>query len=306
MKVASAVSVVMLAASLAVGSSCTSDKTGPAPTLMEAGEAEYSGIYDSPVRLIEGFYEGEPFAEGSESRPTVRLFPDIIAKGDIDGDGGDEAVVLLLEDSGGSGSFLYVAVLARRGVEIENRGTRLVGDRVQVRDMEIEGGELFMEVVQHGPEDAMCCPTQKARRKWTLAGDALLEGPSAISGKLSLDDLEGVKWALRQIDDSEPYTGDPSVSLIFENGKISGFSGCNRYFGKIIESSSGSIEIFEIGTTRMACPDEVMKIECRYLAALGGATGYGFSAGRLVLICDTEDESTTLVFMAVIDGVTGE
>jgi len=269
---------------------------GAVPGIEDALNAEFEGIYDLPVRLAEGFYEGKPFSEGNTSRPTVRLVRDIIAKGDMNGDGKDETVVLLLEDSGGSGSFLYIAVLVRRSDMIENRGTILAGDRVQVRNMRIAGGRLIMDMVQHGPGDAMCCPTQKARRSWTLAGNDLVEGTPEISGKLSLDDLRGGGWMLKQIGTDKPYSGDPPVSLVFEDGRISGSGGCNTYFGEVKEYAPGTIEIPGLGMTRMTCPDYVMDIENRYLEALSGASGYGFIAGRLALSCQTEYGPVTLVF----------
>ena len=47
-----------------------------APTTVDSSEltieqlenATYSGIYDEPVTLTDGLYEGEPFAEGGASR----------------------------------------------------------------------------------------------------------------------------------------------------------------------------------------------------------------------------------------------
>jgi heat shock protein HslJ len=282
------------------------DTPANAPGIEDAANAEISGIYEQSVRLSDGRYEGKRSGEGSASRPTIRLVRDISTAGDLDGDDSDETAVLLIEDSGGSGSFLYLAILARRGGAIENRSTELVGDRVQVRSLKIAGRELIMDVVQHAPGDAMCCPMQKARRKWTLDGDDLLEGPSEISGKLSLADLAVGEWALSGFGRNEPYSGDPPVSLVFEDGRISGFSGCNRYFGQISEPGSGSIDIVELGMTRMTCPEEVNDIENRYLAALEGATGYRFIFGRLALDCKTENGSTTLVFVAVANAVSGD
>ncbi len=306
MKAAAGTISVIIIIALAIGPSCTSDEPGPAPTLVEAGEAEYYDIYDSCIRLMEGSYKGKPFAEGSASRPTVVLVRDIFAVGDLDGDGSDEKVVLIVEDSGGTGSFLYVAVLSRRGGKIRNRDTALAGDRIQVRDLRIAGGEIVINVVQHGPEDAMCCPTQKARRIWKLEKNDLVEGPAEVTGTLSLADLAGGEWTLRQFGADKPYSGDPPVSLVFEDGRISGFSGCNRYFGEVREQAPGTIEIPGLGMTRMTCPDEVNDIENRYLAALEGAIGYRFIYGRLALNCKTENGSTTLVFEAVADAVAGD
>ena len=299
---ARAVLACALAATLAVGASCTSERERPcishAPTLTEAGNAEYSGIYEYPVRLAEGRYEGEPFVEGGASRPSVQLVQNLFKTGDLDADGSEEAVVLLVENSGGSGSFVYIAALTRREGVVENTGTNLVGDRVQIRSILIDGGEIKLEVVQQGPGDAACCPTQKASRIWAFGGDGLVVKAFEVTGKLSIADLAGVVWVLKAIDWNKPVTGDPPLTLSFEDGMVSGSSGCNRYFAAVTESSPGEITIEETGTTRMACPDEVMLLENRYLEALEGSVGYSYLWGRLVLTCTVGDNLASMIFEA--------
>ena len=291
-----------LAVVLTAGVFCTSErgKTDIAhvPTLIDAGGAEYSGIYDHPVRLAGGSYEGEPFVDGGAARPTVQLLTGLFGKGDLDGDGSEEAVVLLVENSGGSGSFIYIAVLASRMTEIENIGTAPVGDRVQLRSMTVEGGDIKLDVVQQGPGDAACCPSQKARRSWVLESEGLVEKSPEVRGKISIADLDGVDWILKQFDRNEPVSGDHHITLVIEDGRITGSSGCNRYFVDITESSPGEIKVGEMGTTRMACSDEIMLVENRYLSALDDVVKYGFLDGRLALTCRAGDRSTTLLYEA--------
>jgi heat shock protein HslJ len=253
-----------------------------APRLEEVADAIYRGIYETPVRLVNGRFEGEPFAEGGMSRPTVQLIGNVLETGDLDGDGSDEAVVLLVENSGGTGSFVYLAAVGRRGGEVVNLGTSLVGDRVQIRSIRVDGEHVELRVVQQGPDDAACCPSQKATRVWTLDG-GLVESSTDVTGTLSTDDLSGVEWVLTHLGRNEPVPENSSITIVFENGKISGSSGCNRYFAGVTEASPGDITIGEIGSTMMACPDEVMQLEGRYLKAVGEVAGYSFLAGKLVL-----------------------
>ena len=290
------------AATLAAGASCTSERARPdishAPTLTEAGNVEYSGIYEYPVRLDGGRYEGEPFVEGGASRPSVQLVQDLFKTGDFDADGCEEAVVLLVENSGGSGSFVYVAALVRRGGVVENTGTKLVGDRIQIRSILIDGGEIRLEIVQQGPGDAVCCPTQKASMIWGLGGEGLVEKSLEVTGTLSIADLAGVEWVLKSLDLHEPVPGDPPLTLVFKDGMVYGSSGCNRYFAAVTEAMPGELIIEETGTTRMACPDEVMLLEKRYLGALEGSVGYNYLWGRLVLTCTVGDHLASLIFEA--------
>jgi hypothetical protein len=132
----------------------------------------FQGIYDEPVSLADGLYEGEPFVEGGASKPTVTLTP-FIAFGDLDGDGMDDAAVLLVENSGGSGVFVYLAAVSNREGGPENVATTLLGDRVSPNSIAIEDGEAVLEVASHAEDDPMCCPSLKTRTTYGLQNGEL-------------------------------------------------------------------------------------------------------------------------------------
>ena len=48
----------------------------------------------------------------------------------------------------------------------------------------------------------------------------------------------------------------------------------------------------------MACPDEVMDLEQRFLTALEGATKFGFVTGRLVVTYRVDDAIHSMTFVA--------
>ena len=116
-----------------------------APTLKELKNASYSGIegLKGPVKLVDGRWKGRPYKKGSASRPVVSFVGDFRMTGDLDGDGTDEAVVLLNYAPGGTGQLLHLAVVARKKGKIENVATTLIGDRVQIRDVRIEKKRLL-------------------------------------------------------------------------------------------------------------------------------------------------------------------
>ena len=58
-----------------------------------------------------------------------------------------------------------------------------------------------------------------------------------------------------------------TITIIIESGKISGFAGVNRYFGTI-EVTGNNIKISNIGRTKMAGQDKLMKIEEDYIKSL--------------------------------------
>jgi uncharacterized membrane protein len=143
-------------------------------TFEQLRDATYTGVLEKPVTLGEGRYEGEPFTSDSASRPVVTLVPDTVAMGDLDGDGIDEAVVVLAHNAGGSGVFMYLAVVRSNGGDPDNAATIRLGDRVRVSAVDIEDGRVTADLVEHAPEDPMCCPTRQVRREWLFKDDQLL------------------------------------------------------------------------------------------------------------------------------------
>jgi hypothetical protein len=146
------------------------------PTIEELANATYSGVEDSPVTLSNGQWQGAPYVEGGASRPRVGLAKDFYITGDLNADGKPEAVVMLWQAGGGTGRYTYIAVMSRQNGDIKNIATALVGDRVKLRSAAIEAGEVILEVLQAGENDAMCCPTMLATRHWSLKNMQLQEG----------------------------------------------------------------------------------------------------------------------------------
>jgi len=294
--------VPLLAALLACRASSTAPV--PAPDSDALANATYFGVYLTPITLLDGVWEGEPFEAGGASRPRVELAPDFRMLGDLDGRPGQEAVVVLSESSGGSGSFDYIAVMGRAvmgiavmGGEPVNLGTVSIGDRVGIRSARIVGRQLMLEVVQAGPEDAACCPSQLATRVFTLAKEGLQEVSHDVTGTLSLAELEGVEWVLTHFSRKQPAPATPELTLRFDGERIVGSSGCNRFFGGI-ESGRlpGDLRMGPLGGTRMACPEPQMLLEQRFLSALQSVVKFGFVTGRLYLLSNAEGVTTALLF----------
>lgn len=270
----------------------------PAPSWQEAANAAYTGVFDDAVVLTDAQWQGEPFVEGGASAPTAGLVADFLLSGDLDGDGAEEAVVLLWSSSGGSGTFDYVAVLDRdaAGAAI-NRATAPLGDRVKIRSAAIEDGRAVFGVVQAGPEDAACCPGQKMRRTFVLEGNALTESGTEDQGRMSLADLAG-EWSLLQFGAGEALPADLDITAQFEGERIAGSAGCNRYSGGLQEGAMPGEVVLAgpLAVTRMMCPLPLMDWEQRYLQALEGLSNYSFMAGNLVLIWRDGDAVDTLIF----------
>ena len=252
-------------------------------TIEQARNAAISGVYDTTVTLKDGVFEGPPFDEGGAARPRLIVMGALVALGNLDGAPGDEAAMMLAENSGGSGEMVYLSVIGSRGGAPASIGTIAVGDRTKVVSFGISGMDVVTEVIEAGPSDPACCPTQVARKVYALEGGALKMRSSTVTGIMSVALLSGAEWTVVEID-GVPISGvERRPTATVAGDRISGFGGCNRYTGQIKETSPGGLAIGPIAGTRMACPEPEMQLEDRFLASLGKAVRYSFLAGRLVL-----------------------
>ncbi len=275
-----------------------------APTATELTNATYTGIEEGPITLVEGIWQGEPYEEGGASRPSAGLVEGFSLVGDLNGDDSNEAAVLIWQSSGGSGTFSYLAVMGRSDDEVKNLGTAEIGDRVKLRSGRIDDGSIILDVLQQGEGDAACCPTQLATRAWSMVDGQLLEGEVEITGTLSLDILAGTEWVLTHLNRDELLSGEAQVTLVFGEGHISGNSACNRYSASVEQGEApADLKIGLAMGTRMACPDELMEREQKYLDALAHVTGFSFLAGKLALNWNQDDVWSTMLFTPAFNGL---
>ena len=101
---------------------------GDGLTLDQLRNATYR-IDDGTVTLLDGKYEGLPYQPGGAAEPRVIFVGRIVARGDLDRDGGDATLVLLAESSGARGTLNYFAVVAAQDGKPVNIATELLGDR---------------------------------------------------------------------------------------------------------------------------------------------------------------------------------
>jgi heat shock protein HslJ len=267
------------------------------PTAEEAANATYEGLGAGTVTLVNGVWEGEPAAPGATSRPRVQIVPGFHLVGDLESDGAEDAVVLLSTSTGGSGTFDYLAVLRRRGESPMNIGTADLGDRVQVLDARIANGQLVVDVIRPGPNDARCCPTEKARLTFVQGDGGLRSTGSQIVGTASLADIGGPEWVLSRFtwDESAPAT--PAATLQLQDESFVGRGGCNRYTGPVTAGdTAGAIKVGPIAVTFMSCDQAADALERRFLEALGAVERYGFVGGQLALTYRQGDALRTLIF----------
>lgn len=96
--------------------------------------------------------------------------------------------------------------------------------------------------------------------------------------------LEGVTWNVTGFNNNRHAVvgliGDAPITLSFEQGTLSGNSGCNT-FRALYTVDGNSIKIGSAGTTRKACAEEHMVQEREFLAALESAVTWSLEGGVL-------------------------
>lgn len=263
--------------------------------------ATYSGIYDEPITLTDGLYEGELFVEGDPARPTVETIDGAELFGDLNGDGVDDAVVFLLERGGGTGAFTYVAAQLNEDGKPVDAGAVRIEDRIGVRSAAIEDGQVVLDIITQGPGDVACCGTHKAHKTYALQDGRLVETTPAGGElvKISAADLDGATWTLLELDRDQPALANTEVTLTFGVGQVSGTGGCNSYSGSFSlgEDNPLVMSIGPLTATDKSCPEPAGSQESAYLAALGSVTRWGYDFGRLALYyAGGQDGESRLLF----------
>jgi heat shock protein HslJ len=118
------------------------------------------------------------------------------------------------------------------------------------------------------------------------------------------DHLKGREWHLTHFDRAEAVPDQVVITLKFEEEKISGSAGCNSYFASVTEGDRpGEITIGAAGATRMACPEQIMNAESRFLGALANVMRYELAGERLALTY-REEAGHRVLLLSPIDAGT--
>lgn len=105
-----------------------------------------------------------------------------------------------------------------------------------------------------------------------------------LTGNESGDRLDGTSWVLIAYGGTATLPST-AITASFEDGRISGSSGCNSYAG-VYKSDGDKIEIGELAWTLMAClePEGVMDQERMVMSFLADAKEYQFVDGQLQIL----------------------
>jgi len=96
--------------------------------------------------------------------------------------------------------------------------------------------------------------------------------------------LEGVQWEVTGYNNGRQAVVSPMVgtrlTLMFQDGQVSGGSGCNRFHGSFT-AEGNALTIRPLATTRKVCEDAILAQEREFLSALETATAWEIVRGVL-------------------------
>jgi hypothetical protein len=128
---------------------------------------------DGYIRLLDGAYS-EKYDKGKDTGLSARLL-DNISIGDLDGDEVNDAAVILISDTGGSGTFYDLHVFINGLFFLYSAGVDFLGDSIKIEDIYIEDQKVYIDMLIHGQEDPMCCPSKKASRAYLIKDHELIK-----------------------------------------------------------------------------------------------------------------------------------
>ncbi len=149
----------------------------PSLTLEKLRNAQYSlpGCSNGEIQsfqLTDGAYTSS--ADVTSEDYTSVSVADMAAFGDLDGDGVEDAVVVIGLNCGGTGVFTYLAAVRNDAGAPVFTSLIFLDDRPMIENLSIGSGEIVADVTLHGVDDAMCCPSVRTRQGYRLFGGELV------------------------------------------------------------------------------------------------------------------------------------
>jgi hypothetical protein len=129
------------------------------------------------ITLVNGVAEVEA-APGSASKQVIRCFGNAVDI-DLNGDGAMDQAFLLVQDSGGSGTFYFVVAALNTPDGYVGTNAIFIGDRIAPQNTVVDPNNLTQFIVNYADRKAdepmSAQPSQGVSKWFKLEGDVLVE-----------------------------------------------------------------------------------------------------------------------------------
>jgi serine/threonine protein kinase len=137
---------------------------------VQVRNTQYQLSSSQVVPLVDGKFEQG--TSGNVDFISVHLL-DFIAVADLNANGTQEVVVLISENYGGSGTFIYLTVYENINESLSFKTSILVDDRALLHALSIQNNEILLDATIHGPDDPLCCPMVRKTLHYRYADNKL-------------------------------------------------------------------------------------------------------------------------------------
>ncbi len=143
------------------------------PTIKDIKNNTYV-IEGAEISLVDGREQREIISDSDLKLVTQYFGNEVMA--DFNDDGFEDAVFLLTQDSGGSGSFFYVALTMGSKDGYVGSNTIFLGDRVAPQTTEYRDGEIIVNYLDRDASDSFATsPSVGVSRYFTIEDGELVE-----------------------------------------------------------------------------------------------------------------------------------
>lgn len=256
-------------------------------------------INHSDIQLVNGYAE-QSVAPNSSSKVITQVWgaPKLA---DLNADGQQDAVLILSQNTGGSGTFYYLVVAIREANHYKGSKALLLGDRIKPQEIQVVANRVsvaFLDRLQSEPYSTSPSIPEKQSAIYDTDTKQLIQVEQNFEGEANPAVMTlGMKtwyWEKTQYNNDTVHTPkSPKIfSLRFEeNGRLLINTDCNTMQGKYSVADK-KIELTQMLSTRMFCKDSQEQVFAKMLASV---SSYFFTnKGRLIL--ELKYDSGSMIF----------
>jgi heat shock protein HslJ len=147
------------------------------------------------------------------------------------------------------------------------------------------GSSITATFARYLATDPLCCPSNLSTVSYEVRdGERPLLVPIRVAtrsageadreAQTNRSSLFGTRWRLTRIAGQLPGSDHPNVQFDRKPQRVSGDTGCNRFFGRFSVEGS-SLRILDLEGTRRAClSTRASRLEAQFLQSLGSVTRF--------------------------------
>jgi hypothetical protein len=171
--------------SMLLAAGCVSPQpvAAPSPRALAQTPSDATYMINGRPFALEGGQATIETVPGAASKTVIEISGEPVT-GDLDQDGLPDVALLLVETTGGSGTFYHVAAAFNRDGHFVGTGVVLLGDRIVPQQLLIRHGILIVDYADRRPGEAMATPPSQNVSKYLVARAGQLEEIPLAEGEV--------------------------------------------------------------------------------------------------------------------------